>query len=59
MIQAYTINSQYTEAIQLYKEMTKQEIIPDEFAYSLIIKVFAEVNLLGEGIRVHKQLKVT
>jgi pentatricopeptide repeat protein len=58
MIQAYSIHGQTTEALQLFKEMKTQGIVPNEFTYSIILSVLAEQANLHEGQQIHEQLKV-
>lgn len=58
MIQAYNTNGQFTEALKIYREMNETGIIPDEYTYSVVLIILAEMADLEEGRRVHANLKV-
>jgi pentatricopeptide repeat protein len=58
MMQAYSIHEQGEEAMKLFTEMQRVGIVPNEFTYSVILTVIANLTNLPEGKRIHTQLKV-
>ena len=53
------MHRQEQEALNLYREMEKIGIIPNEYTYSIILSIIAEMTQLHEGQRIHAKLKVT
>lgn len=58
MIQAYSNSGKYQQALRLYDEMALTGIILDEYTYSIILKILAELTDLEKGQIIYTQLKV-
>lgn len=58
MLQAYSIHKHTQEAMQLYDEMIAAGIVPNDFTYSIMLGIVADMTNLEEGQRIHTQLEV-
>jgi pentatricopeptide repeat protein len=58
MIQAYRIHEQLNDAWQLFQEMENFGIVPTEHTFSAVLSVIGEMTNIGEGQKIHQQLKV-
>ncbi|KAH7297152.1 hypothetical protein KP509_26G056100 [Ceratopteris richardii] len=55
MIAGYAHNGQGVPALQLFKEMQRQGIVPDEVTYSCVLKACGLMGAFGEGKLIHDQ----
>ncbi|KAF7809403.1 pentatricopeptide repeat-containing protein [Senna tora] len=53
MISSCVSHKRSKEALELFKKMLMDGVLPDEFTFSNIFKVFPNLNLLHEGQRAH------
>jgi pentatricopeptide repeat protein len=58
MIKALNMHGQAHEALQLFHEMQEAGVSPDEYTYSCILSVIADLANLPEGQHIHNQLMV-
>jgi pentatricopeptide repeat protein len=58
IIKAHNIHGQTQEALQLFHEMQEAGVLPDEYTYSCILSVIADLASLHEGQHIHTQLMV-
>ena len=58
IIQACNICGQDQEALKLFHEMNQSGVTPNEYTYSSILSVIADLRNLQEGQKVYTQLKV-
>jgi pentatricopeptide repeat protein len=58
MIQAHGSHGQVKEALKLLEEMSTVGMVPDEYTYSIILKVLTDTSRLHDGRIIHNQLKV-
>lgn len=53
MIGGYVRNTQYEEALRLFQEMLKSNVVPDEFTFTSVITGCGRLGALDFGQRVH------
>lgn len=58
MIQAYIINGQLHEAIHHLQRMRDKGIEPNDYTFSVVLNVIADMTNLQEGKRIHTLLNV-
>ncbi|KAF8404728.1 hypothetical protein HHK36_009617 [Tetracentron sinense] len=59
MIASYIRHKRSQEALKLYQMMLPEGVLPDEFTFSSIFKVFSDLRLLPEGRKAHGLLVVS
>ncbi|XP_068657051.1 pentatricopeptide repeat-containing protein At5g65570 [Aristolochia californica] len=56
LISAYIRSHGNEEALELYQKMLPEGVIPDEFTFSSVLKVFSNMGLPREGRKAHGRL---
>ncbi|KAG9440186.1 hypothetical protein H6P81_020351 [Aristolochia fimbriata] len=56
LISAYIHSHRNEEALELYQKMLPEGVIPDEFTFSSVLKVFLNMGLPHEGRKAHGRL---
>lgn len=56
MIRGHVRDGDFETALQLFVEMLKREILPDNFTYPFVLKACAALCLLDLGLEIHGQL---
>jgi len=56
MIRGHVKEGDFETALQLFVEMLKSEVLPDNFTYPIVLKACAALCLLDLGMQIHGQL---
>ncbi|MCO5572027.1 hypothetical protein L7F22_025778 [Adiantum nelumboides] len=56
MISAYTQNGQAQAALEMYQGMPAQQFKPSAVTFSMLLCIYAELNMLSEGQEIHFQI---
>jgi pentatricopeptide repeat protein len=59
IIQGCRINKRTNEAWELFQEMERDQVVPNEITFSTILSILAEMTNLHEGQRIYRQLMVS
>ncbi|TMW85134.1 hypothetical protein EJD97_023715 [Solanum chilense] len=58
MISYFSRNRLIKECVNTYKEMKRDEILPDGYVFPLVLRVCAKFSSLGIGVQVHRDVTV-
>lgn len=59
MIQVLSVHGRHSEALHLFEEMNRVGVNPNEYTYTLILRIIGDTTNLDEGKRIHALLKVS
>jgi pentatricopeptide repeat protein len=58
IIRAHNVHGQGQQSLKLFHEMQESGVVPDEYMYTLMLSVIADLTNLQEGQQIHTQMKV-